>query len=96
MPSTASAGDAVGLRLGGDVGLGLRTLERSAHGVEVVLAEEQHRQLPELGQVQRLVELALGDGAIAEEAGRDARLAAHLVRRAPGRAAIGRPPPTIA
>ena len=61
------------------VGLRLRPVERRAHGVQVVLAAEQHRQLPQRGQVQALVELALGDRAVAEEAGRDPGLAAHLV-----------------
>jgi hypothetical protein len=45
-------------------------LERGAHRVQAVLAEKKHGELPETGQVQRLVELALGHRAVAEEAGR--------------------------
>ncbi len=54
-----------------DLGLGQRPLERGPHGVSVVLADPDHRQLPERGEVHRLVELALGDRAVAEVAHAD-------------------------
>ena len=41
----------VALRLDVDVGLRLRALEPGAHGVEVVLADKQHRQAPQLRQI---------------------------------------------
>ena len=46
---------------------------RGELGVAVVLAEEDHRQLPHGGQVHRLVERALGRRAVAEEGHRHAR-----------------------
>jgi hypothetical protein len=66
-------------RLGAQIGLGLGTVERRAHRVQVVLAAEQHRQLPQRRQVQRLVKRALGHRAVAEEAGGHARSPLHLV-----------------
>ena len=45
--------------------------------VVVVLADEQDRQPLERGEVQALGEDALLGRAVAEEAGDDARLAAH-------------------
>ena len=53
--------------------------------VEVVLAAEDHRQLPHRGEIQRLVEGADVGGAVAEEADRNVLVAAVL--RAPRRAA---------
>ena len=50
-----------------------------AHGVEIVLADEQHRQAPQRGEIHALVELALGDRAFAEEAGGDDVVAPHAV-----------------
>ena len=72
-------GHPVALRLEVNVGLGFRTRERGAHGVEVVLAHEHHRQLPQRRQVHAFVEFALRDRALAEEAGGDAMLSLHLV-----------------
>jgi hypothetical protein len=69
----------VGRGLERQVGLGLGAGERGAHRVEVVLAAEQHRQVPQRGQVHRLVELALGHRALAEEARGDPRPPLHLV-----------------
>ena len=63
----------------GDVG------DRGVFHVEVVLADEDHRQLPHRGEVQRLVERADVGGAVAEEAHRHVVLL--LVLRPPGRAA---------
>ena len=59
--------------------------DRRVFHVEVVLADEDHRQLPYHGEVQRLVERADVSGAIAEEADRDVFVASVL--RAPGGAA---------
>jgi len=64
----ALTGHAVGLGELPDLGLGERAVGRGAHRVAVVLAEEQHRQLPERRQVHRLVELPLRHGAVAEVA----------------------------
>ena len=49
-----------------------RALDRCAHGEEVILADENDRKLVEPGEVERLVERALVDRAVAEEAKRDA------------------------
>jgi hypothetical protein len=59
--------------------------------VLIVLAHEHDRQLPQRRDVQRLVELALRGGAVAEEAGGHAALALDLggERRAAG---DGQPP----
>ena len=53
--------------------------EDGAHGVEVVLAGEQQRQIPQGCEVRRLVELPLGEGSVAEEATGDAVVPAHAV-----------------
>ncbi len=68
----------VALRLDVDVRLRFRALEPRAHGVEIVLADEEYRQLPELRKVQALMELAFGHRALAEETGGDPGLALHL------------------
>ena len=74
---------------GGAVGRRMRhrgdVADRRIFHVEIVLADEDHRQLPHCGEIQRLVEGADIGGAVAEEADRDVVLA--LVLRAPGRAA---------
>src|SRR5580704_18037662 len=69
--------DPVGLGEAPDLGLGERAVDRGAHRVAVVLANEDHRQLPERGQVQGLVELAFGHRAVTEVAQHD--LVAPLV-----------------
>src|SRR3989454_4796172 len=54
--------------------------------VEVVLADVDHRQHPERGHVHHLVQEALAERAVAEEAHRDLPAAPHLRRqRGPGR-----------
>ena len=63
--------------------------------VEVVLADEDDRQVPDGGQVDAFVEGPLGDGAVAEEAGDDVRLFCILNASAMP-AASGMPPPTMA
>ena len=66
--------------------------KRGAHAVAVVLADEDDRQLPQRGHVERLVERADVHGRLAEEA--DAHLVAAAVldreARRPPRAARGR------
>ena len=59
--------------------------DRRVFHVEIVLADEDHRQLPDRGEIQRLVEGADIGGAVAEEADRD--VLGALVLRAPGGAA---------
>ena len=59
--------------------------DRRVFHVEIVLADEDHRQLPHRGEVQRLVEGADVGGAVAEEADRHVLVA--FVLRAPGGAA---------
>ncbi len=66
-------------RLDGKVGLGLREIQRGAHGIEVVLATEEHRQLPQRRKVHRLVELPFGHGALTEETGRHLWTVLHVV-----------------
>ena len=87
--------DPVARGLEAKIGLRLVALERGAHSVEVVLAEEQDRKLPERGEVQRFVELAFGHGAVAEEAGGDPLRPCSLSASARP-TAIGNPPPTMA
>ena len=62
---------AVALRLLGEVGLRRVALDRGAHPVEVVLDQEEDRQLPERRQVHRLAEVAGVGGAVAEDADGD-------------------------
>ena len=62
-----------------DIRLRFRDRKRGSHGVEVVLADEQHRQGPQRGEIDALVKLALGDGAFAEKAGGDVIFATHLI-----------------
>ena len=59
--------------------------DRRVFHVEVVLADEDDGQLPDGGEIERLVECADVGGAVAEEADRDILFAEIL--RAPGRAA---------
>lgn len=73
------AADRVARCLGVDVDFRLRSLQRGAHGIAIVLAHEQHRELPQGGEIEAFVELAFGDRALAEEAGSDSRLAAQTI-----------------
>ena len=66
-------------RLGGEVGLRLGALQGGAHRVKIVLAAEQDGQFPQRRHVQRLVECALGDGAITEIACRHSVSVQHRV-----------------
>src|SRR5207244_12698544 len=74
----APAGNAVPLGVPPDLRLGLPVADVRVGGVEVVLADEQQRQLPQAGEVQRLVEHALLGGAVAERDGGHGIAAAHL------------------
>ena len=65
------AGHRIGARAVGDVGDGGRAGHRHRHRILVVLADEHDRQLPDGGDVERLVERALVVGAVAEERDRD-------------------------
>ena len=77
------AGHAVGRgAVGGRVGDGGDRRDRGVLHVAVVLAHEEHRQLPDRGQVERLVEGADVGGAVAEERDRDLRRTPQL--RGPG------------
>ena len=71
--------------VGGRMLHGSDVADRRIFHVEIVLADEDHRQLPHRGEIQRLVEGADVGGAVAEEAHRNVLLA--LVLRAPRRAA---------
>ncbi len=51
---------------------------RGELGIPVVLAEEDHRELPDGGEVQGLVEGALRHRAVTEEGHRDAPVAPEL------------------
>ena len=66
LPSTLRCGILSAASLG-QVGLGAVPLDLRAHCHQVVFDDEDARQLVEAGQVQRLVECALVDGAVAEE-----------------------------
>src|SRR3954469_11332838 len=55
-----------------EIGLGRGAGDRGAHGVAVVLDHVDHRELPQLGHVEALVDLALVRGAVAEIGERDA------------------------
>ena len=57
---------AVGGRAPPQLRLGVRLLDRGAHAVLVVDHLEDDRKAPQLGQVERLVERAGGDRAVAE------------------------------
>ena len=72
-------GHLVGRGLHREVRLGLRARQCGAHRVQVVLADEQHGQPPDRGEVDRLVELPLGHRPLAEEAGGDPVAAGQLV-----------------
>src|SRR5262245_5061821 len=58
-----------------------RFAARRVLAVEIVLAHVDHRELPERGHVHRLVEQALAQRAVAEEAHGDLSGAAHLRRQ---------------
>jgi hypothetical protein len=60
------AGNAVGLAALVEVGPGRRPLDAGAHAVLVVLDDVDHRQLPQRGHVEGLVDLALVDRAVAQ------------------------------
>ena len=74
VPVHGDAGDLVGGRAVRDLGDGRGVPVGGGERVLVVLADEDHRQLPHRRQVERFVEDALVGGAVAEEGDR------HLVR----------------
>src|SRR5262249_26239322 len=74
----AGAGDVVRLGKAVELERRRRGRQRRAHAVEVVLAEEDDGQLPERGEVQRLVELALVHRTVAEDTQAKAAVALFL------------------
>src|SRR5262249_19947998 len=84
----AGHAEAAGAR--GDVAARDRVLRRSRLGVAVVLADEDHRQLPDAGQVHAFERRTLVRGAVAEEA--DRHLVGALALRRQARAAGQRRP----
>ncbi len=62
-----------------EVGLRRGARHRRAHGVAVVLDDVDDRQLPQLGHVEALVDLALIGGAVAEIGQADVAVVAILV-----------------
>ena len=82
--------------LAAQVGLRLRARQRRAHRVEVVLAAEQHRQLPQRGQVHATRGTRLRPPRLRRRSRRSraARAAAWSASASP--TASGRPPPTMA
>ncbi len=71
--------------VGGRMRHGRDVADRRIFHIEIVLAHEDHRQLPHRGEIERLVEGADVGGAVAEEAHRHVLLT--LVLRAPRGAA---------
>jgi len=75
-------GDRARQRVGGGadgkVAHGGHELHRRRLAVAVVLGDEDRGELPDRGQVERLVELALVGGAVAEERDRHAARPLHL------------------
>ena len=61
------AGDAVGGGLAGDVGVAGGHREGGGRGVEIVLADEDHRHVLDTGKIDPFVERAVVDRPIAEE-----------------------------
>ena len=61
----------IGARPVGDIGDRGRARDRHRHGVLIVLADEDDRQLPDRGDVQRLVKRAFVVRAVAEKGDRD-------------------------
>ncbi len=73
------AGDVEALAALREVGQRRGALDRGAHGIAVVLDHVDHRQLPQLGHVEGLVDLALVGGAVAEIGEGDVAVAAVAV-----------------
>ena len=70
-PVHVAAGDPVGAAALVEVLYRRGAIERRAHAVAIVLDHEDDRQVPEPAHVERLVEGALVDGPVAEEADHD-------------------------
>lgn len=62
-----------------NVGFGLCARDRRAHRIAIVFADEQNRQIPKAGEVERFMELTFRHGAFTEETGSDIALALHGV-----------------
>ena len=77
-PVHSDARHAQSLRLAREVGHGGVALDRRPHSVEVVLDQEDDRQLPQRGEVHRLAEVAAVRRAVPEHADGDRILALVL------------------
>ncbi len=75
-----------------DIGFRFGASQRCAHGIKIIFAAEQHRQLPQRGEIHRFVKLAFSHRSFAKETGRDLLAAGDLVRQreARRRAAVRR------
>ena len=71
--------DAVSRGLVVNVGFRLGPRERRSHGIAVVLADEEHRQIPELRKVHGLMELTFRHGPLAKETSGNVGLGAQPV-----------------
>src|SRR3546814_10787801 len=74
------AGDAEAFAAAIELVLGATAIDRSAHRILVVLDHEDVRQLPQLGDVEAFIDLALVRGAVAEIGHGDPAVAAIFVR----------------
>src|SRR6266850_2136564 len=89
-PAFHDARHVVGSRMGRDVDARMLDADRIVRRVLVVLTDEHDGELPDRGDVQRLVELALGGGAIPKEAHGHGALALELAGES-GAARDGQP-----
>src|SRR5208282_5490979 len=72
-------GEPVAAGLALNIRLRFGNRERCAHGVEIVLANEQYREPPQRRKIEALVKLAFRYGAVTEKAGRNDFLALHVI-----------------
>src|SRR6266481_4786309 len=73
------AGDIEGDASLGKIGLGGRARHRRAHGVTIVLDDEDHRELPQLRHIETLIDLSLIRRAVAEIGQTDKIIAAIAI-----------------
>ncbi len=67
VPVDGHARDPIGRTARADAGIAAGIGERDFGGELIVLAEEQHRQLPDAGHVERFVERAVVDSAVSKK-----------------------------
>lgn len=70
---------AVAARFGVNISHAFSARQRRTHDIEIVLADDQHRQMPQRGEVQAFVEFAFIDRTLTEEAGRRRVTALHVI-----------------